>query len=118
MNEKFMMDMALHARFITADVKCKTPTGVKSVGFARIPVSDFIGGFVPENQVHFLSYRLWNRKTTRNEIINVSARVHSCSNSMWMMAAAKGVAVAGNGSRSSRVVTGIPAVWLNYQSNR
>ncbi|KAE9595545.1 hypothetical protein Lal_00030907 [Lupinus albus] len=117
-NEKFVMNMALHARFITAEVKCKTLTGVKSVGFARIPVSDFIGGFVPENQVLFLSYRLWDSKATRNGIINVSVRVHSCSNSMSVMAAAKGVVVAGNGSRSSGVVTGIPAIWLNYQSNR
>ncbi|MQK22030.1 hypothetical protein EI013_27060, partial [Escherichia coli] len=42
-NEKFVMDMPLHARFITAEVKCKTSTGIKSVGMTRIPVSDFIG---------------------------------------------------------------------------
>ncbi|KAK7274560.1 hypothetical protein RIF29_15656 [Crotalaria pallida] len=117
-NEKFVMDMPLHARFITAEVKCKTLTGVKSVGMARIPVSDFIGGYVPENHVHFLSYRLWDNKVTRNGVINVSVRVkvveQSCSNLMTVPLV-KGVPVANNGS--TRVVTGIPAVWLNYKSN-
>ncbi|OIW02070.1 hypothetical protein TanjilG_14593 [Lupinus angustifolius] len=116
-NENFVMDMPLHARFITAEVKCKTITGVKNVGFARIPVSDFIGGYVPENQVHFLSYRLWDSKVNRNGVINVSVRVkvsqHTSSNSTSLPVAVKGVPVARNGS--SRVVTGIPAVWLNCQ---
>ncbi|CAL0318340.1 unnamed protein product [Lupinus luteus] len=122
-NENFVIDMPLHARFITAEVKCKTITGVKNVGFSRIPVSDFIGGYVPENQVHFLSYRLWDSKVNRNGVINVSVRVkvsqQICSNSknsISLPVAVKGVPVTRNGS--SGVVTGIPAVWLNCHSNR
>ncbi len=117
-NEKFVMDMPLHARFITAEVKCKTSTGIKSVGMTRIPVSDFIGGYIPENQLHFLSYRLWDSKVKRNGVINVSVRVktaeHFCSNST-ILPAVKGVPV--DRDRSTGVVTGIPAIWLNYQSN-
>ncbi|XP_061340188.1 BON1-associated protein 2-like [Gastrolobium bilobum] len=115
-NEKVIINVPLHASFIIVEVKCKTSsTGSNSVGMAKIPVSDFIGGYVPENQVHFLSYRLWDSKCRRNGVINVSVRVkvseHSCSNSMSLPV--KGVPVAGNGLTG--VVTGIPAVWLNYQ---
>ncbi|TKY63860.1 BON1-associated protein 2 [Spatholobus suberectus] len=121
-NEKVVMDVPLHAGFITVEVKCKTSsTGSNSVGVARIPVSDFIGGYVSENQLHFLSYRLWDGKVRRNGVVNISVRVkvaeHSCnSNSMSSLSAVTGVPVAGNGG-STGVVTGIPAVWLNYQRN-
>lgn len=122
-NEKVVMDVPLHARFITVEVKCKTSssTASNSVGVARIPVSDFVGGYVPENELHFLSYRLWDGKARRNGVINVSVRVtvaeqqRSChSNSM--LSAVTGVPVAGNGGVAG-FVTGIPAVWLNYQRN-
>ncbi|KAJ1392604.1 C2 domain [Sesbania bispinosa] len=126
-NEKIVMDVPLHARFVTIEVKCKTSsTGSNSVGMARIPVSDFIASFVPENQLQFLSYRLWDSKVRRNGVINISVRVKvaehsSCSNSMSM--SVKGVRVTGvplalAGNRASpAVVTGIPAMWLNYQRN-
>ncbi|XP_027337789.1 BON1-associated protein 2 [Abrus precatorius] len=120
-NEKIVMDVPLHARFITAEVKCKTSsTGSNSVGITRIPVSDFLGGFVPENHLHFLSYRLWDSKVRRNGVINISVRVkvsqHSCNpNPMTNVVPVTGVPVAGN--RSSGVVTGIPAVWLNKPRN-
>ncbi|KAK7349554.1 hypothetical protein VNO77_07005 [Canavalia gladiata] len=131
-NEKVVIEVPSHARFITAEVRCKTSsTGSNSVGFARIPVSDFVGGYVPENQLHFLSYRLWDGKVKRNGVINISVRVkvaqaqhHSCnsnsnSNSNSFTAAkgvpVTGVPVAGNGSTG--VVTGIPALWLNSRTN-
>lgn len=124
-NEKVVVNVPLHARFISVEVKCKTSsssslTGSNSVGVARIPVSDFIGGYVPENQLHFLSYRLWDGNVRRNGVINISVRVKvpersSCSSSSMSFAAVTGVPVAGNGSTG--VVTGIPALWLNYQRN-
>ncbi|XP_004510853.1 BON1-associated protein 2-like [Cicer arietinum] len=123
-NEKLVMDVPLHARFITIEVKCKTRgNSSSSIGMARIPVSDFIGGYVPENQLQFLSYRLWDNKVSRNGIVNISIRVkvsqnNYCSNSMSSAVngvPVTGVPVAGNGS--TRVVTGIPAAWLNYQRN-
>ncbi|XP_014497601.1 BON1-associated protein 2-like [Vigna radiata var. radiata] len=124
-NEKVVVNVPLHARFITVEVKSKTSsssslTGSNSIGVARIPVSDFIGGYVPENQLHFLSYRLWDGNVRRNGVINISVRVKapersSCSSNSMPFAAVTGVPVAGNGSTG--VVTGIPALWLNYQRN-
>jgi hypothetical protein len=123
-NEKLVMDVPLHARFITIEVKYKTRgNSSTSVGMARIPVSDFIGGYVHENQLQFLSYRLWDSRVRRNGVVNISVRVkvsqkNSCSNSMSSTVngiPVTGVPVAGNGSTG--VVTGIPAGWLNYQRN-
>ena len=110
-NDKLKLDLPLHAKFITAEVKCKTSTGIKSVGSARIPVSDFIGGYVPEDQVHFLSYRLWDRKWRRNGIINVSVRVNSPEDSFSTSQPTEGVPVSEH--NCSEVVTGVP-VWLYY----
>lgn len=123
-NDKLVIDVSLHARFITIDVKCKTSSrgSGNSVGMARIPISDFIGGYVVENQLHFLSYRLWDNKVRRNGVVNISVKVkasqNSCSNSVSSSVngvPVTGVPVGGNGSTG--VVTGIPAVWLNYQRN-
>ncbi|KAJ1426819.1 BON1-associated-like protein [Sesbania bispinosa] len=72
-DEKLVVDVPLGARFITAEVKCKASRGgVKSVGMARIPVSDLD---LKENQVQFLSYRLWDSNVRRNGVINISMRV-------------------------------------------
>ncbi|XP_047162440.1 BON1-associated protein 2-like [Vigna umbellata] len=122
-NEKVVVNVPLHARFITVEVKSKTSsssTGSNSIGVARIPISDFIGGYVPENQLHFLSYRLWDGNVRRNGVINISVRVKvpersSCSSNSMPFSAVTGVPVAGNGSTG--VVTGFPALWLNYQRN-
>ncbi|CAK8560887.1 unnamed protein product [Lathyrus sativus] len=123
-NEKLVINLPMHARFVTIDVRYKTRgTSSSSVGVARIPISDFIGGYVHENQLQFLSYRLWDNRVRRNGVVNISARVkvsqqNSCSNSMISNGngvPVTGVPVAGNGS--NRVVTGIPAVWLNCQRN-
>ncbi|KAL3517117.1 hypothetical protein ACH5RR_024019 [Cinchona calisaya] len=77
-DEKFVMNMPMHARYFTAEVRCKTNNaGERIIGTARIPASDFLGGYVPENYLHFLSYRLWDTKGERNGIINLSVRVKS-----------------------------------------
>ncbi|GAU31123.1 hypothetical protein TSUD_212300 [Trifolium subterraneum] len=122
-NEKLVIDVPLHARFITIEVKYKTRGSSSSVGMARIPISDFIGGYVNENQLQFLSYRLWDNRVRRNGVVNISTKVklsqqNSCSNSILSTVngvPVTGIPVAGNGS--TRVVTGIPAIWLNYQRN-
>lgn len=130
-NEKVAVEVPLHARFITIEVKCKTSLSFigsisnnsSVVGIARVPVSDFVGGYVPENQLHFLSYRLWDSKVRRNGVINISVRVkasqHSNSNCSGSMTGVPvtGVPVAAGTNCSTGVVTGIPAVWLNYQRN-
>lgn len=77
-NEKLVMELPMHARFIDLQLQCKASNSGnnnKTVGFAKIPVSDFIGGYVPENYLHFLSYRLRDAKGDKNGIINVSVRV-------------------------------------------
>lgn len=107
-NEKLVMELPLDARFITAEVKCKASKGTKSVGMARIPVSDLVGHHVHQDQVQFLSYRLWDSKVERNGVINVSVRVKVPEYAFPVM----GMPVAGGGSNG--VVTGIPA-WLSYQ---
>ncbi|KAG2725110.1 hypothetical protein I3760_01G051200 [Carya illinoinensis] len=73
-NEKHNVEIPQHARFITVEVQCKTSVGDKTLGMARIPVSDFVGGFVPQSYLHFLSYRLRNSNEERNGIINVSVK--------------------------------------------
>jgi Ca2+-dependent lipid-binding protein len=121
-NEKLVIDVPLHARSVTIEVKYKTRGSSSSVGMARIPVSDFLGGYVHENQLQFLSYRLWDNRVRRNGVVNISVKVKmsqqsSCSNSMSSTVngvPVTGVPVTGNGS-CSRVAAGIPAVWLNYQ---
>lgn len=79
-NEKVIVNMPLNLRNITVQVQCKTYSGNKVVGTARIPVSDFVGGFIPANYLHFLSYRLRDGKGERNGIINLSVRVKSNDN--------------------------------------
>ncbi|KAI4354993.1 hypothetical protein L6164_003812 [Bauhinia variegata] len=75
-NEKFLIDIPLHARSITFEVQCKMPTGaVRPVGVARIALSDFLAtGSVPEN-LQFLSYRLRNWDGRRNGVINFSVKM-------------------------------------------
>ncbi|KAJ4727003.1 BON1-associated protein 2-like [Melia azedarach] len=74
-NERFFIDLPMHVHFITLQVQCKTSSGNRNIGFARVPVSDFVGGYVPDNYLHFLSYRLRDAKGDKNGIINISVRV-------------------------------------------
>ncbi|KAJ4727002.1 BON1-associated protein 2-like [Melia azedarach] len=74
-NEKFSIDLPMNVRFVTLQVQCKTSSGNRSIGSANVPVSDFVGGYVPDNYLHFLSYRLRDPKGDKNGIINVSVRV-------------------------------------------
>ncbi|XP_043718058.1 BON1-associated protein 2-like [Telopea speciosissima] len=60
--------------FITVEVQCKTSLGMRSVGTAKISVSEFIGDYTPPQYLHFLSYRLRDRKGERNGIINFSVK--------------------------------------------
>lgn len=118
-DEKFVIGMPMHARYFTAEVRCKTNVGNRTIGTAVIPAADFLGGYVPENYLHFLSYRLWDPNGERNGIINLSVRVKSssgnggyggsaaaasCSQQPW-----SGMAVCDKVSNGG-VVTGIP-VW-------
>ncbi|KAK3038075.1 hypothetical protein RJ639_031629 [Escallonia herrerae] len=108
-NEKFVVDMPMHARFVTAEVQCKTSAGNKVIGTAKIPVSDFVGG-------------LRDDKGERNGIINLSVKVrvaesdgakypmagHTANYTRPCLAAPVQQKVAGGS------VTGVP-VWYNNQ---
>ncbi|KAL5565509.1 hypothetical protein UlMin_028673 [Ulmus minor] len=118
-NEKFILDLAVQAGNLTVEVHCKTAFGYRAIGTAMVPVSDFIGGYVPEGFLHFLSYRLRDHKGERNGIVNISVRtkvlspvVHSglvygsCS-ATTSSSSAVGMAV---GESGNGVVVGVP-VW-------
>ncbi|XP_059654222.1 BON1-associated protein 1-like [Cornus florida] len=103
--------MPVHSRFMTVEVQCKTSSGTKVIGIARIPATDFVGGYIPDTYLHFLSYRLRDVSGERNGIINLSVRMKvpensSCAASCsrpWMAAPAADKVSGG-------AVTGIP-VW-------
>ncbi|XP_030488172.2 BON1-associated protein 2-like [Cannabis sativa] len=130
-NEKLVLELPAQSPAVSIEVYCKTVFGNRLVGVARVPVSDFSGGYVPENYLHFLSYRLRDQKGERNGIVNISVRTKvplplplplsvpptpteysSCSASAPLV----GVPV-GNNSFSGGVVTGIP-VWCASHDQR
>ncbi|KAE8703677.1 putative RING/U-box superfamily protein [Hibiscus syriacus] len=121
-NEKLVMEMPMQTRFITFQVKsCKGSSGGgKTVGFARIPVTDFIGGYSPESCLRYLSYRLMDPKGLKNGIINVYLRLkepfHDCSSQAAASAGSIGMGIPIDGPRDFAVVTGIP-LWTAYPSN-
>ncbi|XP_060169142.1 BON1-associated protein 2 [Lycium barbarum] len=113
-NEKLIVDLPMHARHLTVEVQCKNSSGIKTVGIARVPTSDFIGGFLPEDYLHFLSYRLRDVKGEKNGIINFSVRVKnapprttSCAAAYSRQWTVEPVAM-GSKNGSCGVVTGIP----------
>ncbi|CAL0318339.1 unnamed protein product [Lupinus luteus] len=115
-NEKFTVDMAMHANSITFEVKCKTDIGVRDVGVARIAISDFFGGLVPDQVLQFFSYRLRDWDGLPNGVINFSVRVVEPA-----LEEAEGVAASekmvGGTSSSNNVVLGIPITWNSTSSN-
>ncbi|PQP93091.1 BON1-associated protein 2 [Prunus yedoensis var. nudiflora] len=61
-NEKLVLDLPMQARSLTVEVQCKTSYGVRTIGTAKIPVSDFVGG-------------LRDHRGERNGIVNISVRM-------------------------------------------
>ncbi|XP_057454533.1 BON1-associated protein 2-like [Lotus japonicus] len=74
-NEKFLLDMPAHARSITFEVQCGKFKGVRPVGVARIAVSDFLGGDVPDSCLRVLSYRLRDWEGKQNGVLHFAVRV-------------------------------------------
>ncbi|XP_068331262.1 BON1-associated protein 2-like [Pyrus communis] len=121
-NEKLVLDLPTHSMSFTVEVQCKTSSGVRTIGTATIPASDFVGGYVPEGYLHFLSYRLRNHKGERNGIINISVRMkvqemYACASSTTWPHSAMGFPAAGNSSFGGGVVTGVPVWYGAYQKN-
>lgn len=76
-NQKLEMELHAHVRFITVEAH----SGNKVIGSANIPVTDFLGGYLPENYLSFLSYRLRDANGEKNGIINLSVKVKGGGNS-------------------------------------
>lgn len=141
--DKIEMDMPINGSvtFISIEVLYLTSGGAKkNVGYAKIPVTDFMGGFAPRGHVNFLSYRLRDEYGDKSGIVNVSIMVKpdcndvkysspspssivapvdyaACSSQaavngqMWRPRTSSSMAVtAGYGGG---VVTGVP-VWCTY----
>ncbi|KAM7472162.1 hypothetical protein LguiA_010345 [Lonicera macranthoides] len=108
-----MVDMPTNSNFITVEVHRKGRSGNKLIGAARIPVKDFVGGYIPVNYSHLLSYRLRDGKGERNGIINLSVRVKVApENGGYGWRPCTGTVVPGD--INGGVVTGVP-VWYGYQ---
>ncbi|XP_020220565.1 BON1-associated protein 2 [Cajanus cajan] len=81
-NQKFMVEIGAYARSLTFQVKSKTGMGaMRDVGVARIALSDFLGGLVPDHCLQFLSYRLRDWDGRECGIVNFSVRAVPSSSS-------------------------------------
>ncbi|KAM7274967.1 hypothetical protein ACFE04_016833 [Oxalis oulophora] len=121
-NQKLVIDLPRHAQFLTIDVYCKpsSTTSGKLVGTAKIPVSDFMGGYVPPNCLHCLSYRLKDPRGDKNGIVNIlvtvkleninSGQINGYSTTTASGSALGIPAAAAGGGTSYGVVTGVP-IW-------
>ncbi|TMW81947.1 hypothetical protein EJD97_007321 [Solanum chilense] len=129
-NEKLIVDLPMHARHLTVEVQCKNSSGIKTVGIAKVPTSDFIGGILPEDYLHFLSYRLRNEKGEKNGIINFSVRVKNAAPAPAPSQSAAGCAAAytqqwkaapvdmgSSYNGSCGIVTGLPVYPGNFLGN-
>ncbi|WVZ16097.1 hypothetical protein V8G54_009079 [Vigna mungo] len=75
-NDKFLLEMPVHARSITFEVQCSKFKSFRPLGVARIAASDLLGGAAdPENQLQQLSYGLRDWEGKRNGVIHFSVRV-------------------------------------------
>lgn len=117
-NEKLAIELLPHAGFLSVEVHYKASSGkTKLVGEAKVPVSDFMVGFLPTTHLQLLSYRLSNTEGERSGVINISVRVkgpqtlpYRCSDGTTVPEI--GVPMSG-GKRFGGVVTGVPAAWYS-----
>ncbi|KAM1140592.1 hypothetical protein ACFX2I_040658 [Malus domestica] len=122
-NEKLVLDLPTHSKSITVEVQCQTSYGVRTFATATIPASDFVGGYVPEGYLHFLSYRLRDYKGEKNGIINISVRMKvpemysSCASSTTSSPSMMGFPAAGNNSFGGNIAIGVPVWYGGYQKN-
>jgi len=74
-NEKFLLNMSMHARSITFEVQCKKFKSVRPIGVARIAVLDILNGAESENCSRILSYKLRDWEGRQNGIIHFGVKV-------------------------------------------
>ena len=125
-NEKFLLNMPLHARSITFEVQCKKFKSVRPIGVARIAVSDILNGAELENCSRILSYKLRDWEGRQNGVIHFGVRVVMPEKRSVTVAEKETMADGKSygdrltgidvGTKNSNgVVIGIP-VWWNYPS--
>jgi hypothetical protein len=126
-NEKFLLDIPMHARSITFEVQCKKFKGIRPIGVARIAISDFFKSVVLGDCSQIFSYRLRDWEGRQNGIIHFSVRVAVPEQRLVSISEKKMVAAANEKNYGDRligidvgaknfnngVVIGIP-VWWNY----
>ncbi|KAL8495331.1 hypothetical protein ACS0TY_019476 [Phlomoides rotata] len=109
-NEKLRLQLPPHAHFITVEAH----SGSKLVGAVNVPVADFAGGYLPENYLSFLSYRLRDANGEKNGIVNLSVKMKGAAGRGGGCAASSsgkpwdGVAVVEGKVSNQGIVTGIP----------
>ncbi|KDP28677.1 hypothetical protein JCGZ_14448 [Jatropha curcas] len=125
-NQNLLIDMPLHERFVTLEVNCKMASSDRIIGTARIPVTDFMGGYLPDNYLNFLSYRLRDSRGVRNGIVNISVKVKLpeylssknnkkvTENSACSTASKPPLKMPIGGEKNFGVVAGIPVWNINY----
>lgn len=110
-NEKKVIDLPMQAHHITVEVRCKTTSGNRLIGTARVPVTDFLGGFLPDGYLNFLSYRLRDYRGQRNGIINISVKVPSQLDRSIYSNSQNRVGLSNSYGIDGAVVTGVPVRW-------
>ncbi|CAI8607184.1 unnamed protein product [Vicia faba] len=118
-NEKFLLDMPLHARSITFEVQSNKFKGVRPIGVARIALVDILDGNESENCMQVLRYRLRDWEGRKNGVIHFGVRVVvpekisvTTPEIDTLMNGKKNY----GGKNSNGLVIGIP-IWWNYYPN-
>ncbi|KAK9910577.1 hypothetical protein M0R45_034533 [Rubus argutus] len=120
-NEKLVIELPAQARNLIVEVQCNN--GERTIGAASIPVTDFVGGWVPEDYLHFLSYRLRDERGVRNGIVNISVRIKVPEGMMSTYARKVTSGCASTSLQTkvghpavdnSGVATGVPVDWRSY----
>ncbi|KAK9724579.1 hypothetical protein RND81_05G084000 [Saponaria officinalis] len=73
-NDKIDLKFPCNAKEIIVQVCCDN----NLIGQTIIPAKDIIEDYIPSSYLHLLSYRLRDRQSRRNGIINLSIRVRDC----------------------------------------
>ncbi|CAJ1950024.1 unnamed protein product [Sphenostylis stenocarpa] len=121
--EKMVLEVPSHARSVTFDVQCKKYRGVRSIGVARIALSDLLGAknddVVSESVPGMFCYWLRNWEGRRNGVIHFSVKVVDNLFSETIQKKDTGMMYSGgienevmgfvvNPKKSTRLVIGIP----------
>ncbi|KAF1863864.1 hypothetical protein Lal_00030984 [Lupinus albus] len=123
-NEKFLLEIPMHAKSITFEVQCKKYKRSRLIGVARIALSDLEGG-KENNCLQMFAYGLRDWDGRRNGVIHFSVRNFLISEVKCVKGITMGSScgfenqVMGfqvNEKNSNDVAIGIP-LWWSYPTN-